>query len=67
MTAPLTLHDSLIERSPFGVSTHHELPGGWMAIVAKHPRKVAMVRYLKSPPEALLRFTTEVAERWAQF
>jgi hypothetical protein len=60
-----TLEQSIIDAAPNGVSVVNDLPGGWTAIVAKHPNKVPLVDYTKHPPEALLRFKMAVAERWA--
>lgn len=61
----MTLNESLIASSPDGVSIHEGLPGGWLAIVAKHPRKVPLVDYLKHPPEVLMSYALAVADRWA--
>lgn len=62
---PGSLHDSLIERSPLGVTVHEDLPGGWLAIVAKHPDKVPYVTYHKNPSPTLRAYSMAAAERWA--
>ena len=61
----MTLEQSLIANAPTGVSVVRDLPGGWLAIVAKHPAKRALVNYLKHPPEILMNYTMAMAERWA--
>jgi hypothetical protein len=60
-----TLEQSLLDAAPNGVSVVRDLPGGWMAIIAKHPNKVPLVDYTKHPTDMLLRFKMAVAERWA--
>lgn len=48
-----------------GVSVVHDLPGGWLAIIARHPAKRAYVDYLKHPPKRHYAFAMAAAERWA--
>lgn len=60
-----SLEDSLVAFAPMGVSIVHDLPGGWLAIIARHPDKRAYVDYLKHPPEQLYAFALTAAERWA--
>jgi hypothetical protein len=60
-----TLKQSIIEAAPNGVSVVRDLPGGWLAIIAKHPNKVPLVDYTKHPDERLMAFKMAVAERWA--
>ena len=62
----MTLEQSLIARSPPGVTVHEDLPGGWLAIVAIHPAKRPYVDYLKHPSETLRAYAMGVAERWAE-
>ena len=61
----MTLEQSLISSAPNGVSIVHDLPGGWLAIVAKHPAKRPFVDYLKHPPETLMSYALAAAQRYA--
>lgn len=63
--ASLTLQQSLVARSPLGVTVHEDLPGGWTAIVARHPDKVPFVDYLKHPSPTLFNYSMATATRWA--
>lgn len=61
----MTMHERIVAEAPIGVSVVHDLPGGWLAIVAKHPDKVPLVDYTKHPNETLMAYKLAVAERWA--
>lgn len=60
-----TLEQAILDKAPMGVSVVHDLPGGWTAIVAKHPNKRPLVDYTKYPDERLMAYKMAVAERWA--
>ena len=61
----MTLEQSLISSAPNGVSIVHDLPGCWLAIVAKHPAKRGYVDYLKHPSETLMNYGLAAASRYA--
>lgn len=61
----MTMEQSLLASAPNGVSIVRDLPGGWLAIVAKHPAKRGLVDYLKHPNETLMNFALASAERYA--
>lgn len=65
MSNQMTLEESILVSAPMGVSVIRDLPGGWLAIVAKHPNKVPLVDYTKDPCERLMAYKMAVAERWA--
>lgn len=60
-----SMEQAIIDRAPPGVSVVRDLPGGWLAIIAKHPDKVPLVDYAKQPCERLMAYKMAVAERWA--
>jgi hypothetical protein len=60
-----SLERSIIDEAPAGVSVVRDLPGGWLAIIAKHPNKVPLVDYTKHPSETLMAYKMAAAERWA--
>lgn len=61
----LTLEQKIVTGAPDGVTIVRDLPGGWLAIVAKHPAKKPLVDYLKHPSEYLMGAALRNAERWA--
>lgn len=61
----MTLEQKILDAAPLGVSVIRDLPGGWLAIIAKHPDRLPLVDYAKHPDGRLMAYKMAAAERWA--